>query len=573
VREQPIQTYHPSAKIRIIVRFDEFGASDTPKPPDRPPQLRTSGKAKKTSQDDKLEIVEQNGVLVLLGKGDQLSTPGGPQAQVKSSDNRTHAIELVPATMTIARNGIRTADTLEASFRFSDFPLDPRVLRSVAVEAFVGSFLEDELNSAPTDAPLVLADSFTDRQGNKRTNRRFSGWIDEFEADFGDIGQEPFITIRCTDNTRLLIEQEAPPKLAVDPEKPLDRAIAEYLANFPQFRGIGIEYRPAGTDVPLLKSALGKTAYKPKLGPAPSGGGGGSSKLSVWDYLTDITGTVGHVVRFEGENVVLQRARTLYGAKYGSRPDDPFTGRILPNGRVLDKRLFIHGANITGLRIRRQFARFAPNNIECRCYDPVQKKTLVARYPVTKEERQKRMLPGNGGSEQTWKVITVRGIRDEATLRSIAQGVYEAIGRNEIEAEFDTNNLASFGGDRYDPDVLDCLPGDAVDIEVARDVNGGTSVGTAEEALVARPASFLRALGFPEGFADAYAKAVANIGVSSSFRVKEITIDWSIDDGLSFAFRCVNFIEVRMDRELPVAEEPAASPADAQPVKVEVEPY
>ena len=63
-------------------------------------------------------------------------------------------------------------------------------------------------------------------------------------------------------------------KLVVGADMPLDKAIATYLANFPQFRGLRVEYRPAGSAVPSLSVALAKSSYKPKLGPAPTGGAG-----------------------------------------------------------------------------------------------------------------------------------------------------------------------------------------------------------------------------------------------------------------------------------------------------------
>jgi hypothetical protein len=568
MREVPLQSYRPRAKVRLIVRFDDFGAKDTPDPPERPPQIR-SNKTKKTSAADRLEVSERDGALVLLAKGDSAGDGGAPQERTSSDDGRTHAVEVVPSTMTISRNGIRIADTMTATFRYADLPLDPRTIRACAVEAYAGSLPDEDADRERLGGEYVLLpDSYVDRRGNRRTNRRFSGWVDQWEEDLGDGKSEPTVSVECTDNTRLLIEQDAPAKLAVSPSTPIDRAIAEYLANFPQFVGLSVEYRPPGSDPPLLESALGRSAFKPKLGPTPGGGG----KLNVWDYLTDVCGALGHVVRFEDSTVVVQRARTLYGSSFSGRPDDPFTGRVLPGGRELLRRLFVFGRNVTRPRRRREFARYAPTNIEVRCYVPELKKTLVVRHPQ-KGDRQKRVNTGNA-AEQGWKVIVVSGIRDEATLRSIAQGAYEALGRNELGVEFETRDLASYGGDAADTDALDVLAGDALDLEVARSPDRLDTVGAVEEQLATRPADFLRNLGFPAGFADAHARALSSVALQVTYRVKTASIEWGVEEGISLKFGCVNYVEVRADKPLPAGEEPSATPpAGATPERVVVQEF
>lgn len=559
-REQPPQSYFPSARLRLIVRLEEFGAADGPAAPTRPPQLRTG----KGRADAKLAVVEQDGRLVLLGPGDAPDLPGGPQAQTSSDDGRTHAIEVVPSRLSIARNGIRTAGTMNASIRFRDMPLDPRAIRAVAVQAYAGTLTEEQFARAIAERrPAIVPDAFVDGRGRSRSNLRFSGWIDELEVDLGD-GDELLVNIECTDNARILIDQEAPPKLAVSPDEPIDRAIANYLSNFPQYRGLAIEYRPAGSSVPRLSSALGKTAFKPKLGPAPGAG----SKLNVFDYLTDVCGAVGHVCRIEFETLVIQRARTLYGSRFPGRPEDPFDGRTLASGRELDRRLFVFGRNVKRPRFRRKFSRVAAFNVEVRCYAPAQKKTLVVRHPA-KGERLTKPSPGNA-NEQTWKVFYVAGIESEESLRAIAQAIYEAVGRNEIESEFETKSLASYGAGAEDPDALDMLPGDALDIEILRDFDSSATAIDVEAQLRARPTAFLRELGFEPAFADAYAEAIANAGMSTTFRLKTLGIEWNADDGIVLSATAVNYIEVRADKSLPEEDEPSVPSPDVVPSKLSV---
>jgi hypothetical protein len=572
VREYPIQSYWPSCRLRFIVRFDEFAAHNLPPVPKKPPQVR-GGKSK-----DPTLQVKQDGNAFVIGGDTADGTKGGPQKATSSSDGRTFVIDgIIPKRCTLHRNGIRTADTLSAELSFADLPFDPRVLRAVAVEAFLGSLNEQDFQRGvagaapgehgPNDAEplLVLPETFKDGQGRTRSNLRFQGWIDEWETSFAD--GTPMVKIECTDNTRLLIEQEAPPKLTMSPDKTIDRAIADYLSNFPQFRGLAVEYRPAGISIPTLKGVLAKTAYKPTLGPSPQGG---SSKLTVWDYITDVCGAVGHTVRIVGITIVIQRARTLYGSKFAGRPDDPFEGRILPSGRQINNRLFVYGRNIDTLSFKRKITRFGPTNIEVRCYSGKRKKTLVVRFPL-KGDRVVKAIPGDQ-TDQKWSVVRVTGVDDEATLRVVAQGYYESFGRSELEVNFSTKNLASFGGDSLDPDCFDAEAGDTVEIEVTREQDSYNTIASIEEQVSTRAADSLKAIGYDAKLANAYQSAVNNVGYPTTFKIRDLTFDWDDSDGVKIHGTAVNYVEVRSNAKLPDGEEPPeAGTTTAKPVKVTIE--
>lgn len=592
-REQPTQSYYPRTRLRLIVRLDEFAATDTPKPPQKPPHFR-KGKgvdpkihAPKATQD------ASTGSWYVGAPSGASSSGSTPQGQISSSDSRTFKIEgIVPTKLTVMKNGTRVADTCTASFRFLDFPVDPRVIRSMAVEAYIGTITGEEyarqVEIPVRPGPAYLPDTYVDKYGRPRTNLRFQGFVDEISVDFDEEG-EPIVTIECTDNTSLLLDQDAPPGLSVSPTEPVDQAIADYLANFPAFHGLTVRYDPSGAAIPTLKKALAKTAFKPKLGPpagGAGGGGGGQTKFSTWDYVTDIAGSLGLLARFVGTTIILQRPRTLYASKFSGRPDDPFTGRILPSGRNVSNRLYIYGRNIQKQGFKRKMRRPAThNNIEVRCYSGRQGKTIAVRFPGTdKNSRQKSLTPGNKADEK-WKVITVSGIEDEATLRAIAQAAYEQVGRNEFGIRFQTINLASYGGDNDDPDNLDLEAGDPIDVEVARSNStdpGASTIGMVEEQIATRASGYMKDLGFDDDFATAYGKAVSNIGLSTTFRIKTVSFDW-VDDyesgggggdeqSLVIDIEAVNFVEVRQSKNLPAGEEvepPAAS--GVRPVRVTVQ--
>jgi hypothetical protein len=372
-------SYFPRARARMIVRFEDYGDADTPEAPKLPPQNRR-GRGKDPGK--VLVVKEDQGRLVLTEPGTAPSqTKGGPQDQTRSSDDRTFVVDgVVPISAQHHRNGVRQADTLSMTLQFRDFPFDPRAIRSLAVKYFLGCVTaEDQERGARgevrADATVggdslsyaTVPDSYTDPFGRRRTNQRFSGFADLGKVRLDD--SSGTYSFEFTDNTALLIDQEAPPRLTMSPKLPVDKAIAEYLACFPQFRGLAVEYRPATDDSkkPALGKVIAKTAKATKDGgPTPA-----ATKLSVWDYLTDVVGSVGHVVRVVDTTIVVQRARTLYGGKY-SRSDDPFTGReVSGQGQaplLLSTRMYAYGVNVIGLDVERGWRRRETSNVEVRCF-------------------------------------------------------------------------------------------------------------------------------------------------------------------------------------------------------------
>lgn len=576
---QPKQIYYPAARVRLHIRLEDFGATDTPTPPTKPPQLRDG------QGDPALSVKEETSrdgasFLILAAKSGQL---GVMASQSESNDQRTHTIEgVVPVNVAHARNGIRIADTLRATFMKEDFPFDPRLIRSCGVEYYLGCVTPEDFSSAVAEGKrfndgqpslAMIPDSWIDSRGRTRSNLRFQGWVDEWSLEAAD-GSAQTVTIECTDQTRLLIDQPAPPKLTIGTAEPIDRAIANYLANFPQYEGFGVQYRPtSATNRPTLKDVLAKSAFKPTLGPSPNGG----DKLAVWDYVTDICGACGHVcyvdVEFKPDGsaipvVVIQRPRTLFGEKFSGRENDPFTGRRLPNGREVIARTFTYGINVIGFSMSRKLSCYDPQSIEVRCWSPRLKKTLVARFPLPAKKggdpkTPKKLAPGNT-ADQKWEVVRVQGIEDEATLRLIAQSVFEQRRRNELTVNISTKNLGSLGGSNMDPDVLDLMASDVIEMETRQFDEDEVDFQALD------PAAHLEQLGYSPDLAQAYARASANQNFPTSFRVRQMATTWSRDEGVAIDIEGCNYMEVEID--LPNDEEQTADTSGSpEPEQITVE--
>lgn len=557
--EQPEQSYYPGARVRLIVRFDDPKRKrfNRVNPQKFPMSMAYGYRAKRF-----LEVVRD-------GNGFKLVPPGAdvpnvsPQAMGVSQDLLTQVIEgVIPIRASLSLNGIRTASTLSLEIPFSDLPVEPRMVRGVGVEYFLGTLTEDEFQRGIAGESRTLANgsqeplniipkTYLDGFGRERTNLRFQGWVDSWDVTVGDSAQ-PTVKLECRDNSTLLIDTECPPRLTINPTKPLDEAFADYLAFYPQFAGLRVEYRPKGAKPPVYQKSLQKVAYKSYIGPMFSGG-----KLSVWDYFTDMCGVLGHTVRFDGATVIIQRSRSIYSNRFPYREEDPFQGRVLEGGREVPFRLFVHGRNVADWSMKRKFTVAGPTTIEVRCYSNRLKRVLVVRYPV-KKDRLERGLPGIVLPDEKVSVFNVQGIGDEGTLRIRAQEIYEQLGRNEIELSLRTRDLGSFGGSLFDPDILDCKVGDTIQFEVTRDEETAemntTSLAERMTTLERGAFDYIKQFGYSDDFARAYSQAVQNRLMQPYFRVKRLDFDWSFDAGVDVSVTAINYIEVRGD-ELPEGEE------------------
>jgi hypothetical protein len=573
--EYPNQDYWPTWKVRLSIRFEEYGQVTT----------LTAKVPKKTTKNlDGVKVDRDNlsvgpdptappGVHRLI-LGSSTSPYGAGQDQVSSSDGLTQEVGgIIPRSFSWTQNGLRTADTLTARIKYIDCPVDPRTIRACAIQFYLGTVTAAEYaagiggktrgdvfgSGTPNAAePMnMIADTYLDGNGTQRTNLRFQGWVDKWHITWDD-ENEPYIELECTDNTRLFIEQEAPPRLVLGMKDPIDKAVATYLSHFPQLAGLAVEYRPAGATVPVLDKLLSHSAFRPKLGPQPRAAGASQgSKLTIWDYLTDVCGSIGHAIYLDGTTLVIQLPRTLTSSALGARPNDPFQGRALPGGNTFSIRRFIYGRNIKKMEVERSFTKKQALNVEVRSYDPSQKTILVERFPLP-ADRLAYAIPGNATPDQKWTVIRVNGIVDKATLRRVAQTYYEVIGRNELAVDVQTYSFASFGGGATDPDILDMKFGDSFDLLVNRDDTEATSLTQMEKQLTAfqRNVEFFQTLGFSNDFASTYAKVYTASAFQTAYRTRSLRFDGDVDQGVSIKLQGVNYIEVRADQSLAAGEEP-----------------
>lgn len=585
--EVPRGSYYPSAKVNLAVRFEEYGDTNAvPIQTSLPQQRVSSGTAAGgVVPPPPLTVTLSNGVY-LIGFGATNPTLGAstlgastlgaaPNQRVASDPYAVDCLGVIPLTAQLGRNGIRTSDSLSFELNYLDFPVDPRTIRSCGVSFYLGCINSEDYaaglagatrsvpNSNGTTGlePLhIVPDSFVDDGGNRRSNLRFQGFADKIDLEMSD--KLAVVKFTCTDNTRLLISQECPPALSIAVSKPIDQAIAEYLAHFPQMAGMTVEIRPQGNPVPVLNKILAKTAFRPSLSIPPAKNGAAATKANTWDYVTQACTACGYTVRIQGTAIIIQQARTLYSQAFSnSRPDDPWIGRSV-NGVAMPYRLFVYGRNVSSLGMTRNYGKKEPENVEIVAYSGKLKTTLTARFPEKTNpktggnSRQQSLLPGGKSAEQKFKTQVMYGIEDLATLKKIAQQVYEEQGRHNIEVKLKTRDLGSFGGSNLDPDLLDVEAADTMSVQVAQatdDYNSLTSLSN-QLSNQASAQAYITGLGHSPKFAAVAAAAQANLGLPTTFRVKKIGFDWDKERGVDLDLDLINFIEVRSDQVLANGE-------------------
>lgn len=576
----PKQGYYPSAKVKLTIRFEDFA----------PKYTDPSGKDDKKGKSPKKAARNLKGIVVPraeLKVDKEISTDGTPrfvlrgmvdaENNVVSPDQKPNStptaprdslptntatvLGIIPHQATMRKNNPRIADTLNVTLRYEDFPLNPLTIRATAVEYYLGTVSASDYargmagetrktltaGSVQSIEPLHMVPDFyvNPEDGQRRSNLRFQGWVDKCELEFNE--GVPFVRLECTDNTRLFMDQPAPPNLRIEPKLPIEEAVAQYLSHFPQFEGVTVQYYPeseAGTV--MIQGALAKPLHPPHLGPAPAGGGGGED-MSVMDYLVQVVGTLAHLVRIDGSDLVIQKSNSLVGGKRRTRPNDSYVSRTV-NNVVYPYRSIIYGWNASMVKFTRQFSGRAPKNIEIRSYNPAKKSPTVGRYPL---KGNKIISPMPGGKEDDkWNVQTVAPGLSQEQVDEIAKQTYEAISRTEISVTVKTKNPASYGGGNDNPDMLDLQTGDPINIFVDKSDAASTVAGTDAALSVAYTAERrLISLGFSEHFAKLYAQARAHTAMPKTFYTRDASITWSIESGIDIEVEAVNYIEARLEGE------------------------
>lgn len=181
-------TYYPVALLRLTIRLEDFSNEDGPR-------AVSDGEAAPSRQQALLAGASraQADVEVRRALGDDVTEDAGAAAallaaaqQAPSSDESappnnvppdplTFTIPMVPLDMRVELNSFRIADKLQASFAMADLPIAPEIIRSMLVEAFMGTARAEDFAVPDRWIPDLLG-----------TPPMFRGYADTADMEAGD---------------------------------------------------------------------------------------------------------------------------------------------------------------------------------------------------------------------------------------------------------------------------------------------------------------------------------------------------------------------------------------------------
>lgn len=316
--------------------------------------------------------------------------------------------DVMPRRVEVVRNSARKADTCKIELDYQDFPIDPRIIRSMGVVVFLDSV---EVPSAPfVPTPLSV---------------RFQGIVDEPEIRRGHSGDT--VTLQCRDYTAAYLGHNW-------------RHVATEVRKKGKIVGWSID-TPPGVTLGLLVEKI-RLAVTPETGPTrffdavetqEVGLRTGKSKFMVdenataWDVLVRLCDLFGHVPVWE---------------------IDPFAGAQLQvrsaTAVVLSPpRLMLYGENIEQLTFSRNLQRPEERRIKVVAWNPDLAQVFEATWPEIPPT-----VPNSSGPKGAVKVVdkvvqySVAGNFTQEQVRELAQDVYAESRQHKLEGELVTREMA-----------------------------------------------------------------------------------------------------------------------------------
>lgn len=528
---------------------------------------------------------ERDALQQAVQPADSERPPHGVEEGKGSDDGRSVLFAVLPQRVSIERNALKDADTCKIGLDFRDVPVDPRIVRSCFVSVTLGTVAADDYEAGVggklrEDGSLrSVVGRDPGQELSLQSSTRFSGFVDEWQVSYGDEGD--VIELTCRDVSAVLRDQPMTDQkgqpVAIDLTQPVAKGVQAVLDAFVATRGIVVKF---GTPIdpsdplavvepdfgPVPASIMPKTAKRKKGKQART-----PAKVqnqNLWDHVTDVVLRLGLVPCLRGFTLFLLEPRVVFADLQSARR-------------------MVWGRNLKSLKFRRRLGGMKAETIEIRCADPTIGRTRWARFPVLsgpksgiigkpgspqpETSRPSNVTP-NGSSEDRIRVLSVQAVSDLATLERIAENTFHEIGRQEIEGDFETDDIASFESEE-EADLLRMLSGEAIQIQVA---SPEEAAGPARPPIAEKPnrstsnlqdlqvqsaaarEDYLVGLGVSRETARRLAIAQEQVRLVSSFRLGQLRIEWDQDEGVSVSGSFFNFIVVRESPEDVSGKAPAA---------------
>lgn len=500
-------------------------------------------------------------VRQLGGNSDRADSATPPDA-VRGSGQDSITIQFEPIDCSIQRASLTTADTASLTFSAKDVPIDPRLIRSAGVEITIGVVSPEDFEAGISGERVAnRLRSIIDRssvQGGPSTIRsgttRFVGVVDDWTIKFGDDGD----TITCTarDLSALLRDEPLQAGFGLNMTLPIQQAVQAMCDLYPSLKGTKCYYGDpllggsGSTNGPAMQSILATPRLGPRRGRVQQRARSGDQNESVMDHIVASCEQLGFRAAFYDYELWI------------IDPRNHFAGRSV-------QRKMVYGKNLTSMEFSRKLAGTKVPTIECRSYDPTIGRTRWARYPTgqgeassgiigvsnpsTQPRRNSAPSPsGNADADRIQTVILAQGL-SPSSLLAAARSTNEQVGRQEIEGNFETAELESWEADAQVAsgvlpiyDLLQLDAGDAVEILIQGQVASEARATSADIYSLTRQAraDYLEGLGFTQRVSQRLAALQDATAFQTVFRINNVSLNYSSDDGITVKADFINFITV-----------------------------
>lgn len=592
----PTELLYPSTVVNLRLRFDEtfrIGAIPEPGPqggdPDAvsvvPPQ--STGARRRYPR---LQLASRDAVGKVFRETSRNSynTNTRPLISQTGSNNLSVIANRIPKSANVECPNYRIAGKFSLEFDWRELPIDPRLVRSAAVEIYMGSVRADDFAKG-------MAGVYLDgrRASVLSTTDPILGVNDQFMVLYGLVDtwfvqhndQSSIVKIDGRDLRGVFLDSPIDPEVMnrLDLTKSVVDVVAAIVQKHPAHADIKVLHQDKdwpGGKPPTLLAVGDLTRVRRGASGDEAGGGTTEDKLSMWDLITRYCDLAGAVPYVRGRNIIIRPAQSLHDP---SKPRFDSTIKVFDpqpryddDGNPFFERKMTFGREIKELTFERKLAGTKVPVVEVSSFDTSSKergakKLLVVQYPPKDKQlaRVSGVYPSGEVSQTDILRIAKPGIRDKNVLFNIAKQLYEEIGRGELGGSCTTTTLASFKGDNDDPDLLRLRPGDqitfAVDIRELTSKVPNVSVLT-DSARLPFDEAVKRVQEALSGKAGGGDENLARVIVATSrsqiidligtFRVANVVFSWSLGSGIQVSFDFQNYFVTRHQVTNQLGENP-----------------
>lgn len=394
---------------------------------------------------------------------------------------------LYPTEVIVECNSYSEADTAKGTFEFNTHPIDPRLIKSLAVLVYMG------VKRAPHDEPLLVDE-----------NLRFMGFVDIPAMEFSEDGSK--VTFEARDYTALLLDTKIGGEM-VDLRKPVHEVVQDLLKQEPAFEAIEVVLKGIDTTPNL---ATFKSDWNHEDAAA--------SEDSYWDKIVDLVQQAGLICYIEKDKLIISAAKNLTPDSYVE--------------------LFLFGRNVRSIKMQRDLKKRQKTNVEVRSYDDKNKQTCIGKYPLVAQS--KKVITGEGSKDKVEVYpFVVKNINDQGQLNQIAESIYWQLVRQEVSGTIETNEAKTLWADK-DTVLMSLKHGDAVFAGVHADNNGIVSF---HNMSVSEREGYLRSIGYPNDVAGKFAKIYDSDKLNTPYYIKKASHKFDVEEGYSLTVEFINFAD------------------------------